>query len=233
MKFEIDNKIFEPFPKLNIGVVVAKEIDNTGASKDVMDLIKKQSETIKTDFDLETLSENPGIKSWRDAYSLFGAKPKKNRSSIENLYQMILEGVEIRHINKAVDIYNYISMKRMIPIGGDDIDKIDGDITLKFAKGDESFTQLNSKDVSNPKTGEIVYTDDKKILCRRWNWRECDKSKMTDDTKNMILVMEGLPPITEKEVRSITDELGKLIQKFCGGKIELFTLNDKMQKINF
>ena len=30
MKFKIDSKIFEKFPELNIGLVIAKNIDNKG-----------------------------------------------------------------------------------------------------------------------------------------------------------------------------------------------------------
>ena len=145
---------------------------------------------------------------------------------------MVLEGFDLRHINKIVDVYNYISLKHMIPIGGDDMDKVEGDIILRYAKGDERFIQLNSDKMDNPKEGEIVYADDKEILCRRWNWRECDKSKMTSETKNVILVAEGLSPFTKKEVQNIIDELGKMEQEVCGGEVEKYVLNIENTKIN-
>ena len=91
---------------------------------------------------------------------------------------MILSGIELKSINNIVDIYNYVSIKHMTPMGGDDLDKVDGNITLKFAEGTEEFKELNSDEIKNPKQGEVVYCDDKEVLCRRWNWRECDKSKM-------------------------------------------------------
>ena len=37
---------------------------------------------------------------------------------------MILSETELRHINKLVDIYNFISLKHMLPVGGEDTDKI-------------------------------------------------------------------------------------------------------------
>ena len=189
MKFKIDSKIFEKFPDLNIGIVTANGIDNKGNNENILNLIKEKVQEIKANFNTETLSQNPKIDAWRKAYSSFGAKPKKYKCSVENLYRMILEGIELRHINKVVDIYNYISIKNIIPVGGDDTDKIDGNITLKFAQGDEPFTELNSEETKNPKEGEVVYVDDKEVLCRRWNWRECDKSKMTEETKNVALVV--------------------------------------------
>ena len=227
MKFKIDSAIFEKFPGLNIGLVVVKGIDNTGVNDEVMGMIKAREKEIKESFSREKLSENPKIKAWREAYSSFGAKPKKYKCSVENLYRMILEGIELKHINKIVDVYNYISIKHMIPVGGDDTDKVDGNITLKIAKGDEPFKELNSDEIKNPKEGEVVYADDKEILCRRWNWRECDKSKMTEETKNVALVVEGLPPAIKEEVEKIINEMAELVKKFCAGETQTFILNQE------
>jgi lysyl-tRNA synthetase class 2 len=194
-------------------------------------MLLEQSDSIKSKFNLETLKEIPKINAWREAYNAFGAKPKKYTCSVENLYRMILEGVHLRHINKVVDIYNYISLKHMVPVGGDDIDKVNGNITLRFATGVEPFIRLNSDEVDHPKEGEVIYADDKEVLCRRWNWRECDKSKMTEQTKNITLVVEGLSPVSKEEVQSIVEELGQLVEKFCGGEISKFILNVENKEI--
>ncbi len=121
---------------------------------------------------------------------------------------------EINSSEKFVEV-----LEKKLVSCGDDIDKIDGDILLKFAEGNEPFTELNSEQIKNPKPGEVVYVDDKEVLCRRWNWRECDKSKMTEESKNVILVIEGLPPFTKDEIEEILGELSNLVQKFCGGEI--------------
>jgi len=218
MKFIVNERIRENFPSLSIGVIIAKGIDNRGENADVMQLLKDQSAQIRTTYDLNSLAENSHIMSRKEAFRSFGAKPKKYRCSVENLYRMILDGVSLGHINTIVDIYNYISLKYLIPVGGDDIDHIDGNITLTYAQGDETFTQLNSDKIIQPREGEIVYKDEKEILCRRRNRRECDKSKMTEDTKSITLVMESLAPMTKENMESIMHELATLVTKFCGGK---------------
>jgi DNA/RNA-binding domain of Phe-tRNA-synthetase-like protein len=188
-------------------------------------MLSEQSDLIRKNYEPETLKDQPKINAWREAYRAFGAKPKKYTCSVENLYRMILEGIKLNHINKIVDIYNYISLKHMIPVGGDDIDKIDGNITLRFAEGTENFVRLNSEEVDHPKTGEVIYTDNKEVLCRRWNWRECDKSKMTEDTKNVTLVIEGLSPTSREDVETAVSELSELVEKFCGGNLSKYILN--------
>ncbi|MBA7693223.1 hypothetical protein ES703_101799 [subsurface metagenome] len=231
MKFKIDTRIFEKFPGLKIGVVTARNIDNHGFSDEIMQLIREKEREIRVNYDTETLSQHSKINSWRGAYSSFGAKPKKYKSSVESLYRMILKGLDLRHINKIVDLFNYISIKYMIPAGGDDMAKVDGDITLKFAVGDEPFTALNSKEKETAKEGEVVYTDSKEVLCRRWNWRECDKTKMTEETKDVILVVEALPPVTKEELDEVEEELNLLITKYCGGEIKTAILDDGKREI--
>jgi DNA/RNA-binding domain of Phe-tRNA-synthetase-like protein len=230
MKFVIDKQISEKFPDLNIGLIIVKDMDNTGVNQEVLDLIKQKEEEIKEKFDKETLSENSKIKVWREAYTSFGAKPKKYKCSVENLYRMILDDISLEHINKIVDIYNYISIKHMVPVGGDDIDKVEGDIKLRFANGTETFVQLNSDEVKNPKEGEVIYQDDKEVLCRRWNWRECDKSKMTEETKNVTLVVEGLN-VSKEEISSIINELASMVEKYCGGSVETEILNNDKNEL--
>jgi len=231
MKLKIDTKIFEKFPELKIGIVTARGIDNLGLSDEIMQLIREKEKEIRANYGTETLSQNPKINSWREAYSSFGAKAKKYKSSVESLYRMVLKGLDLRHINKIVDLYNYISLKRMIPAGGDDLAKVDGDIILKFAVGNEPFTALNSTERETAKEGEVIYADSKEVLCRRWNWRECDKTKMTEETKDVILVIEALPPVTREELEEIEEDLSRLITEYCGGEIRTAILDEAKREI--
>ena len=230
MKLEVNTQIFKMFIGLNLGVIIAKQIDNTGSADEIIELIREREKEIRENYNTETLSQEPKIESWRKAYSAFGAKPKKYKSSVESLYRMILKGVDLRPINKIVDIYNYISVKHMVPAGGDDAAKVDGDIVLRFAGGDERFTALNSDETETAKEGEVIYSDDKEVLCRRWNWRECDKTKMTEETRNVVLVVEGLPPVTKKEMAGILDDFRQLISKHCGGEVETMVLDKDIRE---
>lgn len=232
MKFKIDKKIFERFSGLVIGIIICNNVNNHGEVKEIETWIKEQEKVIKTNYNAETLNQNPKIETWRKAYSEFGAKPKKNKSSVENLYNLILQGIELKHINKLVDIYNFISLKHMVPVGGEDINKIHGDVVLTFAGADEApVLLLGDKEPSKPHEGEVIYKDDISAICRRWNWRESDRTKFTEETKNCFLVIEGLSPVTNLEIEIATEELKTLIEKFCGGSITYKILNSKNSEI--
>lgn len=231
MKLKIESRILESFPGLNLGVVIARQIDNRGQSDELMRLIRKSEGEIRREYNTETFSQEPKIESWRKAYSSFGAKPKKYKSSVESLYRMILKGIDLRHINKVVDTYNFISLKYMVPAGGDDMAKVEGDVILRFARGDEPFTALNSSQEEVVKQGEVVYADDHDILCRRWNWRECDKTKMTEETRDVVLVVEGLPPVTGEEMETIINDLSQMVNDHCGGEIKRAVMNEARAEI--
>ena len=220
MRFKIDNKIFEKFQGLTIGVVICKNLNNSGNLEEVQKELGKIETDIKAKYNTETLSQNPKIGIWRKTYSAFGAKPKENKSSVENLYRLVLQGANLKHVNKLVDIYNLISLKNMVPVGGEDIDKIQGDVILTFAEPNEpAVLLLGDKEPRPPHAGEVIYKDNISAICRRWNWREADRSKFTEDSKNCFLVIEGLLPVTKQEVENATTELRELVQKYCGGNI--------------
>lgn len=226
MKFRIDSKIFEKFPELNIGVVLAKGVSNKKVIGEIQNLIRDQEKRVREQFSLESLSQHPKITVWQEAYRAFGAKPKDYKSSVENLYRLVLEGVDLRQINNLVDIYNSISLKYMLPVGGEDLDKIRGDIVLTLAGSSESpVLLLGDKEPRPPHQGEVIYKDEISAICRRWNWREADRTKLTGETKNCILVIEGLPPVAKEEIKSAAEELVGLVQKFCGGEIISRVLN--------
>jgi DNA/RNA-binding domain of Phe-tRNA-synthetase-like protein len=219
MKFRVSPEIFQAFPGLRVGSVTAKGINNRGASPEIRHLIQKAQEDIRSRFDPESLKNHPRIQSWRKAFVFFGAKPKKHPSSVESLYRISVDGKNLRSINKIVDIYNYVCLKHMVPVGGDDLAKVDGNIELRFALGDEIFIPLGSDEVQTAKKGEVIYADQNEVLCRRWNWRESEKTKMTEQTQDVLLVSEGLPPVGYEEMEEIVKNLSQLIEKYCGGEV--------------
>ena len=219
MKFVVDEKIFVAFSGLHIGLLIVKGMDNQGSNPDLMRLLHERQGQIREELTSEILSQKPRIAAWRTAYSAFGAKPKKYKSSVESLYRMTLKGIDLRHINTIVDAYNLISLRHMVPVGGDDVSRVEGDIRLTFAGGDETFRPLNSTETEIVRAGEVVYCDSVEVLCRRWNWRECDKTKMTELTTDVVLVVEGLPPVTREDVGEILADLSQLVEEYCGGSI--------------
>lgn len=230
MKIKIDQQIINDYPDLLVGVVIAKNIDNSltkSATKQLLDGIEAVTRKKMKKDDLE---QHPVIEKWRDVYRRFGAKPKKHPSSIEALMKRVLKGDAIPSISTLVDVYNYLSVKNIIPIGGEDLDQVCGDICLTYAQGKEPFIPLGEKAVSYPPAGEAIYHDFAGTTCRRWNYRECNRTKFTKNTTNAAILIEDIGIYGREKLEKIVAQSAQFIEKYCGGNTEFVILGaDKLE----
>src|SRR5262245_14972227 len=181
----VSDEIFRAFPEAILGIVIAQDIDNKGENAEVMNSLRAEEAQIPGRFANVAVNDHPNIAPWREAYRKFGAKPKDYPSSIENLVRRVLKGHQLPHINLLVDIYNSVSLRHIVPAGGEDLDKIEGDIELTFASDNEPPVKLlGEPEARSPKPGEVIYKDRISAICRRWNWKEADRTKFTEETKN-------------------------------------------------
>ena len=220
-KLKISQAIFEKFPQLKVGTLTINNYDNSKIDETTIEKIRKVEEQIKKEISKEKLAELEEIKTWRAAYSSFGAKPKKYKSSIEALLRRILEGESLPSISNLVNNYNLISIKYKLPLGADDLSLIDSDVSLTFANGEENFKAINSDETKSPIKGEIVYKMNNDILCRRWNWRESDLTKITEKTNRAIIYVESL--LQDNNV--INNALNEL-KDILGGEIRVLDKNN-------
>ncbi len=63
----------------------------------------------------------------------------------------------------------------------------------------------------------------KRVLCRRWNWRNADFSKISPGSRNVAINVDGMvPAISRPEVEQATEELAQLLARFCGGAVTTY-----------
>jgi DNA/RNA-binding domain of Phe-tRNA-synthetase-like protein len=137
------------------------------------------------------------VAAWRLAYRAFGARPQRTRPSVEALLRRVEAGLP--RIDRLTDVYNAMSVKHLLPIGGEDRDRYRGTARLVRAAGDEPFdtTRNGQPAVERPEPGEVVWRDDTGITCRRWNWRQCTRTRITSSTVNAVFILDGLAPVGE------------------------------------
>lgn len=218
MKVVITDAVLSRFPQTTIGVLHVSGLTNHPSNPETDALLKTEELHIRASYQKETFTENPAITAWRKAYREFGVKPSDAKSSVENLYRLVLSGRDIRRISTLVDIYNYISLKYMLPLGGEDLDTCKGDILLTIAGEQEAPVKLLGDEKEEaPVNGEVIYKDDIATICRRWNWREAERTKLTDTTKNCILVVESLSEDGKQKIADALGELQSLVTRMCGG----------------
>lgn len=224
MKSIISPEVLALFPEYRRGVVVARGINNGGEHPGLLSLLRRAEDDATHDETLVDVRAHPRIANWRQAYTSFGVNPNKFVVSIEQLCRRARKGDLVPYINTAVALFNYFSLKHVVPSGGDDLDHVDGDLRLIRATGKEPFTPFNSTEVEYPLPGEVTYVTDSIVMCRRWNWRQGDQTKLTLGTRNITVNVDCLPPVSAEEAETLTAELAGLMKEFCGGDVRYFIL---------
>lgn len=234
MKISIHQDIFQTWPEARLGLVYVTNANNQAdlsAWKPEQEKIEQfVHELFPTS---ETVGKYPIIQAWRAAYRAFGCDPHDYRCSVEALVKQVVKGNHIWGINPLVDLYNFISLKYTVPVGGEDCAHVQGAVELKRASGQEPFIRLGGTENEPPEPGEVVYADQAGVLCRRWNWREADRTKLTPETTSAILVIEAIPPTSPEQLQSATQELTQLVERWCGANTTTAVLDQRNPSVSF
>ncbi len=233
MLFLIQKELFDILPDLTIGMVVARDVDNTHPLREVDDLLTRAVEEVKRNFIGDKAQEHPRIKPWRTAFSKLSISGSKFPSSIESMARRVLKGDPFPKINPLVDLYNSVSLRYLVPMGGHDLDTIEGNISLRFAEGWEPFRPMGGGEAVIVPKGELVYRDEREVLTRNWVWRQCEKDKATEKTKNIFIPIDVLGEVGRERADEIIAELLQLIPRYLGGAISSAVLNSEMPSAEF
>ena len=149
----------------------------------------------------------PEIAAWREAFGSFGVKPRQARSSVEALLRRVDDGLP--RIDRLTDLYNAVSVEHLVPVGGENLDRYVGAPRLVHSVGGEIFDTVvdgERTDVSLA-PGEVVWRDDLGVTCRRWNWRQCVRTRLEATTTNVLFILDGLEPLSTEALERAGDEL--------------------------
>ncbi|MBB5132692.1 DNA/RNA-binding domain of Phe-tRNA-synthetase-like protein [Thermocatellispora tengchongensis] len=155
------------------------------------------------------------VEAWRAAYRAFGAKPQRTRPSVDAL----LRRMPLPEINAVVDAYNAVSVKHVLPIGGEDLAHYSGPARLVRATGEEPFDTVDRGEpvTEHPEIGEVVWRDDTGVTCRRWNWRQCVRTRITESTTDALFILERLAPLERDELTAAASELAEMLREISPG----------------
>ena len=231
MHFSIQKELFSLLSDLTIGMVVAMDVDNTRPSREIETLLSQAIEEMKRNFIVDKAQGHPRIKPWRTAFSKFSISGSKFPSSIESMAKRILRGDPFPRINPLVDLYNSVSLRYLVPMGGHDLNAIKGNIYLKFAEGWEPFTPMGGGETMIVPKGELVYRDDQEVLTRNWAWRQCEKDKATEETRNIFIPIDVLGEVGRERAEEIVRELSELIPRYLGGTLFSAILSEEKPSV--
>ncbi|MBZ5640230.1 MAG: hypothetical protein LAO51_15905 [Acidobacteriia bacterium] len=218
MRYRVRREVLDLFPELRIGIVVGRGLRVGKAPGSLCERIWANITMLRKAHGHEVIGSHCNILAWQNAYRAFGTEPKKYKPTAEALVRRVLEQSTFPHVNAAVDAYLAVELLHLLPIGGYDLDMIQGDIELRTSRGGEEFLAIGAAKCERTAEGEVVYADESGILTRRWNYRDCERAKITERSTNIILTSEaayGMAVIADLE--GTIEKVIEYEREFCGG----------------
>lgn len=226
-KLVIDEAFWELFPEAQLSVLVLNGVNNQVNEADdphYQALLDEATKAAETYIQVDPFRDNPVVSQWRQAYQQFKTK-KGARSSIEAMLKRVSQERAFSPISPLVDLYNCISLTYGVPVGGEDLDRVAGDLHLGVAKGGEGFLPLGSTEDEPALEGEVIYYDNQGANVRCWNWREAQRTMLTEETSRTALVVEAAYPEQVAQAQKAVTAMQQLFAEelHVTGRIE--TLN--------
>ncbi|MFC0526318.1 B3/B4 domain-containing protein [Phytohabitans kaempferiae] len=185
----VDPEVFTLRPDYRALLILADGLA-PGPSDDVTEKMLRAAEEAAP-------ADHPHVVAWREAFRAFGAKPQRTRPSVDALLRRAPQGLP--RVDRLTDAYNAVSVLHAVPIGGEDVDRYRGPLRLVRATGEEPFDTMADGQVTTerPSPGEVVWRDDEGVTCRRWNWRQCVRTRLGPTTTRAVFILDALEPMTE------------------------------------
>ena len=224
-KFVIDQSFWDLFPDATIGVLLLKDYKNSEQSpQELVDMLAESNKIAAKYITEEVFSENKVVKVWREAFKKFKIK-KGARCSIENLLKRSQGDNPAHTINPLVDIYNSASLRYGLPVGSEDMDTFVGDLRLTLTDGGDEFYLIGEEENNPSLPGELVYKDDAGAVCRCFNWRDGQRTMITDRTSNAFMIIENLEPDRVDDLKGLMSFVKENAEKYLDAKVEMKILD--------
>jgi DNA/RNA-binding domain of Phe-tRNA-synthetase-like protein len=217
MAFIVQDEIWCLFPGLRLVVAYAPDLDNATPRPAILQELRETEDRVKSERTYPNAQSHPYVDAWRQAFKRLGLSGKNFPSSIEALTRRVLSGGGVPDINPVVNLYNTISLRNSVPMGGWDVAGIaGGDVILKVTDREERFLELGTTTWTSVQAGEVSYADAREVITRHFVWRQSDTAKVTPNTRNVFFVSEVLPPAANTVCAAVRDELAAGLRTHFG-----------------
>ncbi len=232
MKFYVTNEVFEKMPNVIFGLVSVYGVDNHQKYPKIEDMLTESIKTCEEHFEGKKVKEEKEVAHYREAFIKLGINPNKFMSSIEALLTRISKKKGFPHINPIVDLGNAISLKHYLPIGAHDLDSMfDNEFCVRVATSSDKFIPFGETEGEVVDEGEVVYATKEQIRTRRWIWRQSEAGKITEDTKNLLFIIDGFED-NKEEILKAREELSKLLEETFNCKTKCGLIDKNNQEFN-
>lgn len=224
MNVEWSREVAEKFPELAVCMGIITGVTVERVNPQIEELKSKIIDEVKRSYQIEKLKDNPVVRAYRDFYWNLDIDPTKTRPSGEALLRRALRGKPLPTISTIVDAYNLASLKTIIPLSGFDLKLLNPPLHIRFSKRNEEFYGIGMTTPIKLKNNMLVLADKTRILCI-YPHRDADATKITLNTREVVIIGYGAPGIIENKLKNAVETAIQFIIKVSGGKAEIIKVS--------
>jgi len=204
MRFQHNEAIWRDFPLLAAGaVVIHGETSDRAVARQTQRFLDRADVRLRRSSE----SELPEIQAWRRAFAQMGLKPTQYRCASEALLRRYRKDKTLPHIHPLVDLCNAVSVAYAIPVAVFDLDRVDGNLEVRYATGTEVYRTF-SGETEHPAPGEVIFADAaSQAHARRWTNRQSALSAVRPDSTRALIVAEALHDNAVADVAALLEEM--------------------------
>lgn len=212
--FSYDPAIVDRFPAVVGGVVHVTGLVNELSSEALVADYETEQAAVAAMLAERPIAELPSIAAWRRTFTACGVKPTQHRVAAEALLRRLHKAGNIPSINALVDIGNIVSIRHALPVAMFDQAAVSGATTVRFATGDERFTDLGASEAAHPDADEVIFVDDAGLVsARRWCWRQSAQSATGPATTTIIATIEAQHDGGRADIENAVGDLVDLLRR--------------------
>lgn len=165
--------------------------------------------------------QDPILEGFNLLHDHTGVKRRKNIPASENLIKLLQKHGSLTYINKVVDIYNLISLDSKLALGAHNIDRVSGNVTLRFTDGTERFVPLGQTEPVAINPHEYSYIDDSNEVLCRLEIRQVQKTLVDETARNVFYIVQGNDATSDELLHQTAQKIIDLTTQYCGGVGEI------------
>lgn len=209
MKINIALELKNKLPEFKV-IAYTMTVDNS-KTVEVDNLLKKVKEEYTNYVPLTEVVKIPKIKVSRDGYKKLGKDPSHTRLACEALLRRVIKGDDLYRLGDIIDLGNVLSIKTMRSVCVVDLDKIDGDVTIRIGTKEDIYYGINRGVINVDKIP--LYTDNIGPFGNPTS--DTDRTKVTSDTQNILIMIICF---NQEEMVEDEEQLLSLYQKYTNAR---------------
>lgn len=206
MKLKITNELKKIVPSFKVSCytfTTLEKNDKENLSNDLTEAFNNIAKEYQEKYILSEVTKIPKLKSTRDGYKMLGKDPSHTRPACEALVRRIIRDGSIYRLGNLIDFGNYLSIKLMKSVCMVDLDKIQGDVTIRIGSDSDYYEGIN-RGIINV-TNLPLYTDEIGPFGNPTS--DTIRTAITNDTTNVLIMLIHFDD-------NIEDEMLLLLNKY-------------------